>query len=784
MHRMLRGTMKRSGLSVGAVSPRPRWWNGRPAFVGFSILSLLVLALLACELVGWRFLKDPLQRKLAETLGVEVRIDGPFDLHLLRPPQLSVGSFKVGAPAASGAPFLVDARDALLQWRWSDLWAYRHGEPLRVKRLEARSLEAYAKRIDAETASWKFAPSTDKKASAALPQFDVLRLNQGQVHVDDKLLRLVLEVQIRLNERARADGLPVTPWRLARSSGPYDDLSFGFAAPVVRDDGPVSLRNAMLTVAASDAAGFSLDAQGSYRDLPVTALLRAPSLMPLLSRETGQPPVMVMARASVGHTHMSYDGASVDLAGRGLAGDFTLSGPSLAAVGEPLGVTLPTTGPFSLSGHLRRPDAVWHARIDDAKIGRSQLAGDFAYDPRPAVPMLSGQLTGKRLALGDLGPAVGAEPRAPAPALPKGETASDRKKAAAAKPAARKPPSRADTQAAATPTMAAGGARRVIPDRHFDLPSLRAMNADVNVALDELDLNTEALEALRPLRTRVLLQAGVLHLDDLEAHTAGGIVTGSTSLDANVDPARWQADLAWKDVDLAGWLAGARKSDSTVSATSQPAKLRQERRQARAGKGKVTSYLTGELRGSLKLTGAGNSTAQILGSADGQLQAMVRDGTISHLAVEVMGLDVAQALGMVVKGDDSLPLSCAVVAIDARQGVLKPRVAVFDTRDSTLSFDGSINLGSEALDLRGTVRPKDFTVVSLRTPLLIRGTFGAPAISLEPVPLAGRVAAGAALALVNPFAAILPFLDPGDGEKASGCRKLATQASASADAKK
>ena len=60
----------------------------------------------------------------------------------------------------------------------------------------------------------------------------------------------------------------------------------------------------------------------------------------------------------------------------------------------------------------------------------------------------------------------------------------------------------------ATPDERAAG--RVIPARAFDLPSLRSMDADVQVAIDELDLGSDKVEPLRALRAHVLLRQAVL----------------------------------------------------------------------------------------------------------------------------------------------------------------------------------------------------------------------------------------------------------------------------------
>lgn len=722
-------------MPSSTLSPPPR----RRALVwglGGLLLALLLAAGIS-EALGWRYLRGPVQNALARVLGVEVRVAEPFALQLLRPPELAVGGLWVAAAPDSGAPFLLDARDLRLQWRWSDVWTFQRGGPLRVKGLEAGHLEAHLRRDAGRPASWSFPrrePDADTtRHDAALPGFDSLQLRAGRLHISDEAMALQLEAQFRVAET-----------RGASTTG-FDGSAGGMM--VLGTDAEVERGYALLLVQAvatpPPPPGFELEARGSYRKLPTRVNLSAAQILPFLA-EAGAPPVAVSLHASVGRAELAYEGTLTELLGeRDFDGTFRLSGPSLGAVGEPLGVTLPTTPPFMLRGRLTKTDPVWHVAVAQATVGDSRLAGEFAYDPRPAVPLLSGQLRGSRLALADLAPAVGA-PATPAPAPAPG----------------------------AAPT-------RKLPDRSFDLPSLMAMDADVSVALDELDLNTAALDPLKPLKGRIRLTGGVLRIDELDARTAGGSVLGSTQLDSTATPPRWQADLRWRGVDVAGWLRGARKPDATVSSTSAPAKLKRERDAARSGTEPVTSYLTGELQGQASLTGQGRSTAQILATLNGEAQALVRDGSISHLLIELMGIDVAQSLGVWVKGDDSLPLRCAVLAVGAKQGVLTPHVAVLDTSDTTVLISGTVDLKSEQLDLRAVARPKDFSFVALRAPLRVQGNFAAPQIGLEAGPIATRLLAGAALALVNPLAAVLPLFDLGESD-ADACRMLGTRSAAAA----
>ena len=152
---------------------------------------------------------------------------------------------------------------------------------------------------------------------------------------------------------------------------------------------------------------------------------------------------------------------------------------------------------------------------------------------------------------------------------------------------------------------------------------------------------------------------------------------------------------------------------------------------------------------------------------------------MSHLVVEAAGIDFAQALGVLVQKDDALPLGCAVADLDVAAGALRPRVMVIDTTDSAVWIDGSLSLATESLDLRAVISPKDFSPLTLRAPVHVRGSFADPEVSLDKAKLGGQVAASVLLALLNPLAALIPLIDTGDSDIARGhaaaCRRLTQQ---------
>jgi uncharacterized protein involved in outer membrane biogenesis len=338
------------------------------------------------------------------------------------------------------------------------------------------------------------------------------------------------------------------------------------------------------------------------------------------------------------------------------------------------------------------------------------------------VPLLSGRLGGQRLQLADLGPVVGTTQA----------TMADSE----------------DATVAVSGTRAKG---RVLPSRPFDLAAMRVMDANVLIDIQQVDLNARLLEPLQPLSAHLQLQGGLLTLQNLLARTAQGQVQGDLSLDGRADEALWKAGLRWQGVQLDHWLRQARDK-------GQP------------------PYISGQLQGQAKLEGKGRSTAEILASLQGQLRMDLRDGAVSHLGVELLGLDLARSLGVWIKGDDALPVSCAVADLVAKGGVFRPKVLVVDTSNSTLWTEGSLSLASEAMDLRLVVSPKDFSPLALRTPIRVGGTFSQPDVSLEKGPLGLKAAGAVLLGLINPFAALIPLIDLGDSDKAqqgaAGCQGL------------
>lgn len=628
------------------------------------------------ELLEWPFLRAPLQDALAKKLQRPVQIDAPFGVRLLGSLRLRTAQLVVGPAADSPAqPDLVRARDVRLTVPYVTLWRLASGrttQPPMIDSLAVEQLEAHLRRDAQGRANWRIGPAASAASASEpldLPRFGVLQVRSGEIHLDDAAQQLILHASIRTEEGTASASPGVAP------------------------------------------SGLQVQARGSHRGLPLTADLRSSGVLPLARSDGSRDAVPVRLDLRIGRAQLKLDGTADDaLQLGGLDAAIDLSGPSLAAVGDALGLTLPTTAAFDLRGRVRKDGTAWAADVASWRVGSSRLRGQFRYEAAATPPLLSGTLAGEHLALADLGPAIGtrAEDSKPAP-------------------------------------KAAG---RVLPQREFDIPSLQRMNADVVLNLDRLDLGTSLLESLAPLQGRVRLQRGVLSVQELVARTASGTLRGEITLDARTQQMPlWRGDLRWSGIELERFVKA--RNTNAAAATTQ----------------RAPGYLSGTLGGSANVSGRGRSIGAVMSTLDGNAGLWVRDGSVSHLLVELAGIDIAESLGVLIKGDQRLPLRCAVAQWSLSDGVARPQAALVDTQDTTLLISGELSLAKETLALVVTAQPHDMSLFSLRAPLRINGNFADPQVQLDKSRIALRLAGAAALAALAPPAALLALVDLGEDDR-------------------
>ena len=122
-----------------------------------------------------------------------------------------------------------------------------------------------------------------------------------------------------------------------------------------------------------------------------------------------------------------------------------------------------------------------------------------------------------------------------------------------------------------------------------------------------------------------------------------------------------------------------------------------------------------------------------MATASGNTFFAMSGGEISELLVRLAGLDVAHALGVVIRGDKPIPVRCALLNLQGQNGQMGVQTLVFDTANSVVSGEGNIDLRDEKVNIVVLPVPKGFSPLSLRS--YIRVTGGFKNISVFPDPI-------------------------------------------------
>jgi len=134
--------------------------------------------------------------------------------------------------------------------------------------------------------------------------------------------------------------------------------------------------------------------------------------------------------------------------------------------------------------------------------------------------------------------------------------------------------------------------------------------------------------------------------------------------------------------------------------------------------------VTGQFDGEMSLRAAGKKTPDVLGSTDGRLVLFLEDGVMpDRLATRIAG-DVFTAMFADFDDDDTIPIHCALVDFSVEQGLARSQQMIMDTDAFNLYGRGEIRLSEQNLDIELEPRAKDFSLVSMRLPMRIHGTFG------------------------------------------------------------
>jgi uncharacterized protein involved in outer membrane biogenesis len=452
---------------------------------------------------------------------------------------------------------------------------------------------------------------------------------------------------------------------------------------------------------------FAWTAKGTWRGANASG---SGKLGSVLAMSDASMPFPLQADLRLRDLHIAVVGTLTDPVHLGaLDMNLEMSGESMSHLYALTGVALPPTKPFSTRGRLfaKVHEGIFKYQHFDGKVGNSDIHGSATYATAGARPKLTATLTSNVLDFGDLSPLIGAD--------------SNAAKARRGEP--QKQP-----------------ADKLLPVEKFDTTRWRKMDADVRFTGKRIVRKSNL--PISDLSAHLVMDDGVLTLDPLALSAAGGDLTAHIRLDGRKDPMHGEATLSLRHLKLSKLFPTVHLMHTSL----------------------------GEINGDAKLDGDGNSVATLLGTSDGEVKILIDDGEVSKLLVEEIGLNVGNIIITKLVGDKPEKLNCAAADIVAKQGLWRPQIFVIDTETMTINVEGSIDLADETLDLTIHPHSKGVRILSLRSPLYLRGTLKHPDAGVEKGPLLARGVGAAVLgAVAAPVAALAALIAPSHDED-NACR--------------
>lgn len=689
------------------------------SWIAGTLLVLLAVLAIAVALFDWNRTKPFIADKVSQAIGRPFAINGALTVDWRRDRLAGWPGSWLPWPEFTARDISIANPDWAAQPRFAHLDALRFRlslPALLAHRIEVPTLQLVRPSVDLER---------DKSGRAswdfALPEHrapSAWKLQLGTIGFDQGVITLddaASQVKLKLAVEPLQQAIPYDQIVAQQSRDAREQAGRTVGAAAKETMAGEATAEPVGQASASTVYQFGWTAEGSYQGSPLKGKGRSGAVLALQDKSV---PLPLQADLRIGDSHIALVGTLTDPLHLG-ALDVRLwfSGSSMARLYPITGLTLPDTPPYATEGHLkaelRHSGSRYSYRDFRGRVGGSDLSGNLLFVTGGARPKLSGEVHSKLLRFADLAPLIGADSRA--------EKAQ-----------------RGD----ATPQPAG----KLLPVEPFRTERWQAMDADVNFTGSHV-VRGEALP-IDSLSTHLVMNNGALYLDPLSFTLAGGTVRSNVSLDGSRTPMRGLLKLHARHLKL-----------KQLFPTFEPMR---------------TSL--GEINGDAALDAQGNSVAALLGSANGELQLLMNDGAISKTLLETAGLNVANIVIGKLFGDKTVPINCAATDMAASNGLFDMRLFVFDTDDAVVNVTGTVNLASEKLDLDVKPHTKGLRVLSLRSPLYVRGTLKNPDVGVHAGPLLARGAGAIALGAVAAPAALLALIAPSHGNDSDNtCRAVLQQ---------
>lgn len=199
--------------------------------------------------------------------------------------------------------------------------------------------------------------------------------------------------------------------------------------------------------------------------------------------------------------------------------------------------------------------------------------------------------------------------------------------------------------------------------------------------------------------------------------------------------ARWQDKVLATQIEKGQVADGVLTADIYLTIVDNEAagKIEMNVKQLDYGKLMQEMGLGDKMKGTadlnIHLVGFGKDFKQFLTHSDGTVEFVGEKGILASKYLRLWGEDIVQQiLPFNWFGKEQTGLNCVVGRFDLTDGRLSSDSLLLDTENMTIAGTGAISLATEVMEFELMPDPKNISLISLATPVKIRGTLAKPKI--------------------------------------------------------
>jgi uncharacterized protein involved in outer membrane biogenesis len=554
-------------------------------------------------------------------------------------------------------------------------------------------------------------------------QVDLMALIGGQVKVDSLVLNDV-DLLLEKDRQGRANwdfaGQQPAPQQQPQSQPAQqpggtaipsiENVSLKNVRVAYRDAQTNSQNNVALSELTVKQASGGLLAVKMVADVDGKAITADGTLGSFDDLMSGSRPWPIKMTATLPGAKVSVDGSIAQpMQAKGIALKLNVDAPDLAKVAALAGASAPAV-PLTLQADVKDAGPQRYALSNiAAKIADSDLSGNAEVNLAGAKPSVRFDLASKNMDVTQLMP---------------------KESAAAAKPAV-----------GGSAGGSAGGQQRLFSSDPLPLDGLNAVDASGSYKAERL--KAPMLDA-QGVALNLTLKDGVLNAKPAIANLSNGSLNGDITV--NAKSKSMSAKLDGKGVVLSEYLQKAGITDIVR-------------------RGGATDLV-------LDVTSSAASVQQMMAGLNGRMVLKVGEGELKEEYIRDFLPGLARAVSALDRATAKTKLHCVVSGLEFKSGVVTPKAILAETGSMTMTGDGTVNLGTERLDLKLVPSSRDTGLAALLPPVNVRGSLTDPSFTPDSAALAkGVLGTVAGVAALGPLAILSPAMGSGGDDAATACAK-------------